>query len=169
MTTPKTVSCDRMAKKAAAAGEPDENAKYEAHRQRQAQYQRAISAAGREIGEIPAVVDPERKARAKDDLKFHLLTYHPRAFRLGFSKDHEELIEALQHVMLRGGKLCIAMPRGTGKTTVVTRAKGWGILHGHLRYGVFLAATDQKAQKGILQLRREIENSPILILSLIHI
>jgi hypothetical protein len=153
-----------MAKKAAAAaGDPDDNAKYEAHKQRQAQYQRAISAAGREIGAIPAVVDPERRERAKTDLKFHLLTYHPRAFRLGFSKDHEELIEALQHVMLHGGKLAIAMPRGTGKTTVVTRAMGWAILHGHLKYVVFIAATDTKAQKAMLQLRREIENGETLI------
>lgn len=150
-----------MAKASAAASPEDE--RYEAHKRRQAQYQRAISAAGREIGEIPAIVDPDRRAKAKTDLKFHLLEYHPRAFRLGFSPDHEELIEALQHVMLHGGKLAIAMPRGTGKTTVVTRAMGWGILHGHLRYGVFLAATDQKAQKGILQLRREIENGEKLI------
>lgn len=154
-----------MAKKRAAkpAAKPDENARYEAHKQRQAAIQRAISAAGREIGKIPQIVDPERRERAKNDLKFHLETYHPKAFRLGFSKDHEELIEALQHVMRGGGKLAIAMPRGTGKTTIVTRAMGWAILHGHLRYVVFIAATDTKAQKAMLQLRREIENSQILI------
>ncbi len=136
---------------------------YEKHRKRQAELQRKISAAGREIGELPAIVDRKRRAKAKADLKFHLLTYHPRAFKLGFSADHEELIEALQHCMLHGGKLAVALPRGTGKTTITTRALGWGILHGIIRYGVFIAATDQKAQKGLLQLRREIENSETLI------
>lgn len=139
------------------------DAKYEAHKERQAGYQRAISAAGREIGQIPAIVDADRRAKAKESLRLHLLTYHPRAFKLGFSSDHEELIEALQHAMRHGGKLAIAMPRGTGKTTIVTRAMGWGILHGVIKYGILIAATDQKAQKGILQLRREIENGEALI------
>ncbi|MBK8583843.1 MAG: hypothetical protein IPL86_19140 [Flavobacteriales bacterium] len=150
-------------KKTTAKPAPDVNAQYDAHKKRQAEYQRAISAAGREIGEIPKIVSPDRRAEAKEDLKFHLMTYHPRAFRLGFSKDHEELIEALQHVMLTGGKLVVAMPRGTGKTTIVTRSEGWAILHGHLRYGIYLAATDQKSQKGMIQLRREIENGEVLI------
>ncbi len=163
-STPEAVDRIQWQKRAPApAEEPDENARYEAHKQRQAGYQRAISAAGREIGAIPAIVDPERRARAKDDLKFHLLTYHQRAFRLGFSHDHEETDRsfAARHDPRR--ETCDRNARGTGKTTVVTRAMGWGILHGHLRYGVFLAATDQKAQKGILQLRREIENGEMLI------
>lgn len=142
---------------------PSDDERYAAHKQRQADYQRKISAAGREIGTVPAVVSPERRARAKASLKFHLQTYHPRAFKLGFSADHEELIEALQHCMLHGGKLAVALPRGTGKTTITTRALGWGILHGIIRYAVFIAATDQKAQKGLLQLRREIENGEQLI------
>ena len=47
----------------------DPSAEYEALKEKAALRNRALSEAGREIGELPAVVDPERKARARDDFR----------------------------------------------------------------------------------------------------
>ena len=40
----------------------------------------ALSLAGRDIGELPAVVNPERRAKAERDFRFFCETYFPARF-----------------------------------------------------------------------------------------
>ena len=164
-TGPKTKRAAKT-KPAGAATRPTANrnrAAGDAHRKRAADYARRIREASREIGAIPDFVDPKRRARAAGDLRYHLETYHPNAFRLGWCADHLELIDDLQNVIQRGGKKSVAMPRGSGKTTIVVRAISWALLHGLRRFAVFLAATDPKAVDAADQLKTELETNQLLL------
>lgn len=67
----------------------------------------------RDIGPPPAIVDQDRRSRCEYDFKQFCLTYFEPMFRLKFSADHEMMIQEIQRVSLEGGKVCVAMPRGS--------------------------------------------------------
>ena len=48
----------------------------------------AIATAGRNIGELPAVAQPKRKAKSARDFQFFCKAYFPFLFYLPFSADH---------------------------------------------------------------------------------
>lgn len=160
-------STKSAAKKTTAKQQPSsaktDTAAGDRQRARSAAYQRLIAAATREIGPVPPVVDPKRRESCRLNLRKYLETYTPRAVRLGWSADHLELIESLQKILIDGGQLAIGMPRGTGKTTIVIRALAWAISYGHHRFGVLVAATDQKAKKALGGLRKEFETNELLL------
>lgn len=77
---------------------------------------RERSRRGAEIGEIPPVVDPERRAKGKADLNFFLVTYFPFSTGLSpFSDDHNRVIGRIQDCVLRGGRFVNAVYRGFAK------------------------------------------------------
>lgn len=131
--------------------------RYERQKSHAARLQRQIAASGKEIGELPAVFDPDRKAACAYDLKLFLESYCEEAVRLGWSADHLELIEYLQDVLLYSGQLAVGMPRGTGKTTIVTLALLWAVLYGHHHFIVLIAANDGKAVKALKGLKTQVE------------
>ena len=139
------------------------NERYERHKKKASLLQRAISAAGREIGAIPAVLDSERKDNGRRNLRVWIEEYCARAVHLGWSQDHLELLEALETILLYGGQLAVGMPRGTGKTTIVTLALLWSVLYGHHRFVALIAATDPKAKKALTAIRKQIETNHQLL------
>ena len=66
----------------------------------------------------PPVADPERRAACEQDLKLYLQTYHADGYYLGFSADHDVMIKRAEVVILTGAMFALAMPRGSGKTTI---------------------------------------------------
>ncbi len=78
----------------------------------------ALSLAGRDIGELPAVVNPERKARAATDFRFFCEAYFPFTFHLAWSPDHLKVIAKIEKAVQHGGLFAMAMPRGSGKTSI---------------------------------------------------
>ena len=44
-----------------------------------------------------------------------------------------------------GGKLALAMPRGSGQTTLVETSVIWALLYGHYRYIVIIGANNTAA------------------------
>ena len=121
-----------------------------------------MSAAGRDIGSIPDIVDPQRRERCKQSLLFHLLTYHFPAFPIKFSPSHIDLIRSVERAILRGEFKVTAMPRGGGKTAILLRSILWGILHGHVKMGVLVGATDPKARDNLAAINSELEANDIL-------
>lgn len=93
-----------------------------------------------------------KKAREKWrwDLRGFLKGVHPNAFYEEFSESHEQMIEKVRSVILRGGKSADALPRGTGKTTILTGAFEWAVLYGHRRYGAIIG-NEADAAKNILE------------------
>jgi hypothetical protein len=102
---------------------------YEEVKERARARNAALSLAGRDIGELPAVVNPERKARAMYDFRFFCETYFPLSFCLPWSQDHLKVIERIEQAVLHGGLFALAMPRGSGKaislTTPLPTPLGW--------------------------------------------
>lgn len=133
------------------------------------QYQRKKDAAivrsrqevaeGREIGPLPPVVDPCRKARAVESLRFFLETYLPHIFNLAWSRDHLAVIERIERTICNGEKFALAMPRGQGKTSLLEFAMLWGIATGRIKHGVLVGATAEAAQQLLDDIKTEIEGN----------
>ena len=86
--------------------------------------------------------DEKRRADCTADLELALRTYWPEAFPRAFSADHKELIAVCQSVLENSGCNVTAMPRGSGKTTIKTRALMWAALTGKRRFPVLGTADD---------------------------
>ncbi|MDM4015969.1 terminase gpA endonuclease subunit [Roseiconus lacunae] len=123
---------------------------YEAHKQRAAKRSREQAAAGTDIGSIPRVRNGRRKKRCGKSLKAFCESYFPDKFYYGFSADHLRLIDKLERAVLNGELLSLAMPRGSGKTTLCECAALWALLYGHRSF-VVLVGADKEAAQGLLQ------------------
>ena len=75
---------------------------YEKHKGRTAALQRKKSAAGRDIGSIPPVREPERRHVCSLDFRQHCLTYHAPLFTRPFCSVHDQLIAFVEHVVFVG-------------------------------------------------------------------
>lgn len=119
---------------------------YERHRERMAQRSAEQSRSGRDIGPVPKVADPERRERCRLDLRAFALTYFPDLFVLEFSEDHNRVIKLIERAVLTGGRFALAMPRGSGKTTLCSEvAPLWAVLYGHRRYPIVIGAEARHA------------------------
>lgn len=136
---------------------------YDDHKRRAAERQAEQSAVGREIGELPKVADPDRRARAIEDFRFFCETYFPRTFRFSWSDDHLYVLELVEQAVLEGMLQAVAMPRGSGKSSICQRAIIWAILCGHHRYGVLICADDGKAKKSLGIIKTELETNELLL------
>ena len=105
------------------------------------------SLAGRDIAPLPVVVDWPRRRRACASLLEFCLAYFPEKFKKPFGKNHYALIDAFQRVISDGGKQAVAMPRGTGKTTIATVAAVWALLSARRKFVVIVAANTKEARK----------------------
>jgi len=138
-------------------------ADYAAVKEAAAQRNRALAEAGREIGALPAVADPQRKARARLDFRFFCVTYFPNTFRLPFSPDHMKIISKVEKAVLEGGLFAMAMPRGSGKTSIVESACLWATLFGHKDFVCLIGATEPHAAQLLESMKTEIDSSPMLL------
>lgn len=135
---------------------------YARHKERMAEKAREQSRLGRDIGPLPPVKDPERRAACERDLRLYLETYHARKFRLAWSEDHLRVLAKAQLVVLVGAMFALAMPRGNGKTTILERVILWAIKYGHHFYAMLVGATEPKADKALAKVQRELLTNPAL-------
>ena len=106
--------------------------------------------------------NPEERKACERDLEGFALRYFPRRFTLAFSDDHRRMIDLLQSTILDGGQFAVAMPRGSGKTTVMETACIWAALYGHRRF-VFVVGADATAAAQITEsIRQELEDNELL-------
>lgn len=122
----------------------------------------ARSVAAREIGPLPAVENPERKAACANDLRLFLETYFPNTFRNPWSSAHLELIRDLQTCILYGQSSLAVLPRGFGKSSIVSLSALWALFYGHRSYGVIVAASATHAKRILQNIRAEIMFNPML-------
>ncbi len=136
---------------------------YDALKERARARSAALSLAGRDIGEIPAVVNPERRAQAEKDFRFFCETYFPAAFTLAWSPDHLKVIAKIERAVLTGGLFAHAMPRGSGKTTLTTVACVWTILFGACPFVCLVAAAAERARSLLANIKTWFETNPLLL------
>lgn len=135
---------------------------YEARKEAAGARNRELSLAGRDIGPIPEVVDPERKAGAAKDLQLFCHTYLPQTFTLAWSPDHLKVIARIEQAVLRGGLSAFAMPRGSGKTSIAEAACLWAIGYGHRKFPCLLAKSEAHATLMLDTVKTELANNELL-------
>lgn len=144
-----------------AAADPE--ADYIKHRDAMAARKRRMSEAGREIGDIPAVVDPVRKRQAERDFRRFCEIYFANIFHLAWSPDHLRIIAKTEQAVLHGGLFALAMPRGSGKTSLAECACLWAILYGHHEFVCLIGSDEQHALGMLESLKTELETNELLI------
>lgn len=130
---------------------------YEAHRESAAQRQSELSLAGRDIGELPAIVDEARKESCRFDFRKFCETYFPEVYNLEWSDDHLRAIGKLQKAVLEGGLFALAMARGSGKSSLAETAAIWAMAYGHREFIVVIGASEGAALEMLDSIKTELE------------
>ncbi|MBA2224586.1 terminase gpA endonuclease subunit [Thermogemmata fonticola] len=123
----------------------------------------ALSLAGRDIGDLPEVVNPERKERAAADFRFFCEQYFPLTFHLPWSPDHLRVIAKIEQAVLRGGLFAMAMPRGSGKTTLCECAGIWAVLYGHREFVCLIGSDEGHAMDMLDSIKMELDGNDLLL------
>ena len=117
----------------------------------------ALAMAGRDIGELPEVVNPERKKRCRTNFRLFCEEYFPETFSLEWSPDHLKAIHKIEMAVLKGGLFALAMPRGSGKSSLTEVAAIWAMLYGHREFIMLIGATESAALELLDSLMTEFE------------
>ena len=130
---------------------------YEDRRNAERDRQAEQSLAGRDIGPLPEVVNPDRKAACERNFQLFCESYFPETYALAWSPDHLKVIEKIETAVLRGGLFALALPRGSGTTTITESAALWSMLYGHREFVVLIGATESAALELLDSLKTELE------------
>ena len=130
---------------------------YEDRRNAERDRQAEQSLAGRDIGQLPEVVNPNRKAACERNFQLFCESYFPETYSLAWSPDHLKVIEKIETAVLRGGLFALALPRGSGKTTITESAALWSMLYGHREFVVLIGATESAALELLDSVKTELE------------
>lgn len=136
---------------------------YKAKRSRAAARSKALVREGQDIGAIPPVKDPLRRGRADNDFRFFCESYFPRLFTLPWSPDHLKIIHKIEMAVIQGGLFAMAMPRGSGKTTLCQTAALWALLTGRQQFVFLIAATSEYAADALANLKAHLSQNPLLL------
>jgi hypothetical protein len=123
----------------------------------------ALSLAGRDIGELPEVVDPERKQRASTDFRFFCEAYFPFTFHLAWSPDHLKVMAKIKEAVLHGGLFAMATPRGTGKSSLCECACIWAVLYGHRDFVCLIGSDEGHAMDMLESIKTELDSNDLLL------
>lgn len=123
----------------------------------------AISEAGRDIGELPAVADPERKQRAESDFRFFCESYLPQTFYLPWSPDHLKVIAKIEQAVMHGGLFAMAMSRGAGKSSLVECSCVWAMLFGHREFVCLIGSDEAHAVDMLESIKTELDSNDLLL------
>ena len=130
---------------------------YEERRNAERDRQAEQSLAGRDIGPLPEVVNPDRKAACERNFQLFCESYFPETYALAWSPDHLKVIEKIETAVLRGGLFALAMPRGSGKSTLSESAVIWAMLYGHREFITLIGATESAALETLDSIKTELE------------
>lgn len=135
---------------------------YRKSRSAEASASRARRNLGRfEIGDLPGVVDPERRARCRESMVEFGMTYcghllnHPPSERMRFFLERE------QYAIATGALVHVRWPRGTGKTTWMQIGALWALSYGYRKYLIVIAATLESAKRLTANIISTIETSSV--------
>ncbi len=134
------------------------------NREKSSAWQRAATQRANDIGAgMPAIVDSARRKACGESLQEFCQTYFPDRFCLSWSQSHIVFIDEIQQRILAGGKKAKAMPRGSGKTSLLLAAAAWAALYGYRKYLFFVAVSSQKAKQAIDTLKTDLAYNPTLL------
>lgn len=136
---------------------------YEQIKERARARNAALALAGRDIGELPEVVNIDRKKQAATDFRYFCEAYFPLTFHLPWSNDHLKVIARIEQAVLRGGLFSMAMPRGSGKTTICECACIWAVLNGHRDFVCLIGSDEGHAMDMLESIKMELDGNDLLM------
>lgn len=136
---------------------------YEAQRERSRQRQADMSRSGRDIGELPDVVNHERRAAAGASFRVFCESYFPQTFHLKWSNDHLRALHLVETVVMDGGQFAFAMPRGSGKTSLCESACLWAQLYGYHAFVAIIGPDQGHAEQRVENMTLELQTSDLLL------
>ena len=138
---------------------------YEAMKEAANQRNRAISESARDIaaeGWVHPPVNPERKDACRRSFRGFCEHYFPQVFHLAWSPDHLKVIAKIETAVIDGGLFAMAMPRGSGKTTLCETACLWALLYGHREFVALIGSDEEHAADMLDSIKSELENNDLL-------
>jgi len=136
---------------------------YDAVKARALSRSQAVSTAGREIGAIPAVANSSRKKEAMKNFERFCVNYFPNRFVMSWSDDHLKVIKKITDATVNGGLFALAMPRGSGKTTLCECAVIWSILTGRHRFTYLIGSCEDAAKSMLANIKSELSNNQLIL------
>jgi hypothetical protein len=140
-------------------------ADYEKHKDAVNARARASSESSRDIaadGWVHEAKDVARRSQAQKSFRFFCETYFPQTFHLKWSPDHLKVIAKIEEAVLNGGLFAMAMPRGSGKTTLCETACLWALLYGHREFVALIGSDEEHAADMLDSIKSELENNDLL-------
>jgi len=143
--------------------EPDPAARsYDRMKESARDRNRQIAQSGRDIAPLPKVAHPRLKSRAKRSFRFFCERYFPLTFSLAWSADHLTAIKRIENAVLEGGLFALAMPRGSGKSTLCEVACIWAALYGHREFITLIGSSEGHAVEMLDSIKAELEGNELL-------
>jgi hypothetical protein len=136
---------------------------YAAHREAMRERARQESESGRDIGDLPSVERPDRKAAARQSFQAFCTNYFPEVFALPFSEDHRTVIAKTEQAVLHGGLFALAMPRGSGKSSLAECACLWAVLYGHRDFVVLIGSDEGHAADMLDSMKAELDTNDLIL------
>lgn len=140
---------------------------YEEHKAKMAARSLQQSTAGRDIAEqvqaLPAIKNKRRRAACNKSFRKFCETYMADLFPLAWSDDHLRVLSKTERAVLEGGLFALAMPRGSGKTTIAECACMWALLYGHRRFVALIGSDQGSADQMLDDIKVTIETNEILL------
>src|ERR1035437_2360845 len=121
-----------------------------------------ITLVGQEIAPIPPRKNPHRRLLAEQSFRVFCETYFPHVFTLAWSDDHLRVIAKIERVVWFGETLAVAMPRGSGKTSLAQAAVQWAILGGWHKFVYLIANTDAAALSLLANIKAHLAGNELL-------
>ena len=116
-----------------------------------------------DIGEIPEAADPPRKAAAMTGFRVFCETYFGGVFHMKWSEDHLTVIDRIEQAVMNGGLFAIAMPRGSGKSSLCQVAVIWAALNGRHPFVCLIASAADRGRAMLENIKVWMETNPLLI------
>jgi hypothetical protein len=132
---------------------------YQARLDWQSDKNRKATIALRDFGKIPKPADGRLRGYCRRRLAKFCKTYLGATFCLEWSPDHIKVIKSIERAVLKGGLFALAMPRGSGKTSLTEAAALWALLYGHRRFVYLIGATEKLAADLLKSIRIELETN----------
>jgi len=136
---------------------------YDALKERARRRNVELSESGRDIGELPPVRDPARREAAGASFRVFCESYFAHVFRLAWSQDHLKVITKIEAAVMRGGLFALAMPRGSGKSSLCEAACLWAMLYGWRLFVVLIGASKAAAVETLDSIKTELETNDLLL------
>lgn len=141
----------------------DSKRQYDQHRERARQRSAERVLAGQEIAPLPPIANIERRAKADCDFRYFCETYFQDIFTLRWSPDHLKVINKIERVVCQREMLAVAMPRGSGKTSLSLAGTIWAIITGKHPFVYLIAGTNEAAVSMLSNIKSHFESNKLLL------